>query len=499
MLQPTSNPETTLSPSGLEHNPLYDSWRTSEQYLLGAVLSAGIVQKGRRVFAEAIDGTGIKFTDFYSRELSAIWYVMDRLYQAGQDIDVSTIWAEMQKSNRAKQHITLDMMMYLSSVGKAGGHRTHAENIVDASVSASINNALQNLQPLVNDPKITAAKKLSEVHKIVTDLSKRVEHATKSQTIGIVEGLQDYLKEYETESETGEVEVGITTGFSQLDAKIDGWKKRTLSVIAGPPGSGKTVMLMNCALHAVMAGKRVLMVQLELPKDQSFRRLLCAFAGIDSNRLKRHQLTQWEAARLPKAIEKLKELDANNSFTLLTMNQPTLEDIRIKLDTLMLDGYDIIFFDYAGGAKISQSYTSQNDLEHHREIYKEIDDWKKRYNVPVVVGAQYGAPQPQPHAGAYTMDMIYSSKFIKHNADTIMYLHPTKDNSDGQSPANMTQFVVVKNRDGEKPYGSNLVITAKAEMNMFRFVETSQSSAVSVPKPMWEMQASGEPVKGTLS
>lgn len=496
MLQPTTIQDTTLSPIGGDHNPLYDSWRTSEQYLIGAVLSAGIVRKGRHVFAEIIDATAIKFTDFYSRELSAIWYVMDRLYHNNQEIDVTTIWAEMQKSERAKQHLTLDMLMYLSTISQVGSYRTHAENIVDASVSASINNALENLQPLVNNPKVNAAEKLREVHKIVTDLSKRVEHVTKSQTMGIVEGLQDYLKQYETEAIDGSADIGITTGFAQLDAKIDGWKKRTLNVIAGPPGSGKTVMLMNCALHAVMAGQRVLMVQLELPKDQSFRRLLCAFAGIDSNRLKRHQLTQWELDRLPKAVEKLKEFDANNSFTLLTMNQPTLEDIRIKLDTLMFNGYDVIFFDYAGGAKIARSYNSQNDLEHHREIYKEIDDWKKRYNVPIVVGAQYGAPQPQPHAGAYTMDMIYSSKFIKHNADTIMYLHPTTDNQNGQTPSNMTQFVVVKNRDGEKPYGTNLVITAKAEMNMFRFVETSQSSTVSVPKPMWNMRPSAGVDKG---
>lgn len=483
MIQPTSTDETTaISRTGADHDPLYESWRTSERYLVGAVLSAGIVQKGSRTFAEAIDGTGIQFTDFYSRELAAIWYVMDRLYQNGQDIDVSTIWAEMQKSSRARQHITLDMMMYLSSTGKAGGHRTHAHNIVDASVSASINNALNNLQPLVNDPKIPATEKLREVHKIVIDLSKRVEHATKSQTVGIVEGLQDYLKQYQSEADSGTVEVGITTGFSQLDAKIDGWKKRTLNVIAGPPGAGKTVMLMTSALHAVMAGKRVLMVQLELPTDQSFRRLLCAFAGIDSNRLKRHQLTGWEASRLPKAIEKLKELDADNRFTLLTMNQPTLEDLRIKLDTLMLDGYDAIFFDYAGGAKISRSHPAQNDLEHHREIYKSVDDWKKRYNVPVVVGAQFGGSIQPSNAGDYTMDMIYSSKFIKHNADTILYLHPNK--ADG---AHSTQFVIVKNRDGEKPYASNLVVTARAEMNMFRFVDTTHHSPTSVPKPMWEM------------
>lgn len=485
MMQPTdTTQDAAIVPGELTGNALYDSWRTSEKYLVASVLSAGIVQHGRRAFAEAVDNTGIRYNDFYSRELSAIWYVMDRLYHNGDDIDVSTIWAEMQKSSKAKQHMTLDMIMFLSSCGKAGSHRTHAANVVDASISASIKNTLHDLQPLVDDPKIKASEKLRQVHKIVTDLSKRVEHATKSQTVGIVDGLQNFLKDYEREAQAGEIEVGIPTGFAQLDDKIDGWKKRTLNVIAGAPGSGKTVMLMNCALSAVMSGKRVLMIQLELPEDQSFRRLLCAFAGIDSNRLKRHQLTGWEASRLPKAVEKLKAFDAEKKFTLLTMNQPTLEDINIKLDTLMLDGYDIVFFDYAGGAKITPSHPAKNDIEHHREIYSTVDGWKKRYNVPIVVGAQYGAQQEQTNPGAYTMDMIYSSRFMKHNADTMMFLHPVKQ---GAGEVNTTQFVVVKNRDGEKPYGTNLVVNARAEMSMFRFVDTKHVSTTSVPKPMWDM------------
>lgn len=487
MMQPTDTTQDTAIVAGeLTGNALYDSWRTSEKYLVASVLSAGIVQHGRRAFAEAVDETGIRFSDFYSRELSAIWYVMDRLYQNGDAIDVGTIWAEMQKSTKAKQYINLDMIMFLSSCGKAGSHRTHAKNIVDASISVSIKNTLHNLQPLVDDPKIKAEEKLREVHKIVTDLSKRVEYATKSQTVGIVDGLSGFIENYGREEEKGIADVGIPTGFAQLDSKIDGWKKRTLNVIAGAPGSGKTVMLINCALHAVMAGKRVLMVQLELPNDQSFRRLLCAFAGIDSNRLKRHQLTGWEASRLPKAIEKLKEFDKDNKFTMLTMNQPTLEDINIKLETLMLDGYDIIFFDYAGGAKITPSHPAKNDLEHHREIYTTVDSWKKKYNVPVVVGAQYGAQEQQTNAGSYTMDMIYSSRFMKHNADTMMFLHPVKQGAENAT-VNTTQFVIVKNRDGEKPYGTNLVVNARAEMNMFRFVDPKFAVGSGVPKPMWEM------------
>ena len=464
-----------------------DTWRISEKALVGAIL--GIPDRGRQTFAEAVDATGIQYSDFLSRELGGIWFVMDRLYQAGQDIDISTIWAEVQKSDKAKGYITFDTLAYLANQ-KSGGHRTHAENIVDASVSASIKAALTDLSPLVNNPAIKASEKLRRVHKVVTDLSMRTEHATKSQTTNILDGLNSYLQAYDTAEQTGDIDLAIPTGFPQLDVKLDGWKNRTLNIIAGPPGSGKTVFLMTSALHAVMAGKRVLMVQLELPEDQSFRRILSAFAGIDSSRLKHHKLAGWETSRLPKALEKLAEFDKEKRFTLLTMNQPTLDDIKIKLDTLMLNGYDIIFFDYAGGAKIARDAGVKDDLEHHRNIYNAIDEWKKKYNVPIVAGAQYSFPQPQKHPGTYTMDMIYSSSFVKHNADTIMFLHPDKAPDDAPTQKTVS-FVVVKARDGEKDYGSNLVVKAQAEMNMFRFVPSS--SAFGNPPPLWDIHAQQQP------
>jgi len=464
------------------------AWRYSEKSLIGCILQSGAGGRGRQTFAEAVDATGINYTDFFSRELSALWFVMARLYDDGADIDMSTVWAEVQKSEKAQKIINMGTLAYLAGQ-KVGGHRTHAENIVDASVSKSIQDAINQLAPVVSNPKIKASEKLRRVQGIVTELSTRTDHAMNSQTIKFAKGLSGFLDDYETAEENGDVLPAITTGFPSMDSKIDGWRDGTLHVIAGAPGSGKTVGLSTMALHAVMASKKVLFVQLELPLEQVYRRLLCAFAGIDSNNLKRHQLTGYEESRLPKALKMIREYDKDDHFTILTMNRPTLDDIEIKLDTLMMQGYDVIFFDYAGGARIAPAHPGMDDLKHHQDIYTKVDSWKKRYNVPVITGAQYSAPKPQKNPGTYTQDMVYSSSFIKHNADTITFLHPHKKEGDGKP---QTSFVMVKIRDGQSDYGSNTIINVEPQMNMFRFVPKDTFGS-GPPRPLWEIHEANKP------
>jgi len=497
MNQAKSSPSQLTQPQVMQPVSLatntanYSSWNTSEQHLLGGILGMGSVGKGRKAFAEALDSTGIQATDFFTLALSIIWHAMHRLYHSENDIDLSTVWAEIQKGEEAKKHVTIDMLTYIANQ-KSGGHKTHARNIVDASVSNAIKNAFIELKPMVDNQKISANEKLLTVNKIVTELSRRTEHASRSQTANVSEGVESFFTQYQSDIANNKLDIGISTGFPRFDHYIDGWHDGTLNVIAGPPGSGKTVFLMTSALHAVMDNKRVLIVQVELSPQESYRRLLCAFAGVDSERLKRHQLNNWERDRLPKAIQKFKEYK-QNGFTLLTMNQPKLEDINIKLDTLMMDGYDIIFFDYAGGAKIEKSHHATDDTEHHRNIYRTIDSWKSKYNVPVVSGAQYGDKgdkKQKKHPGEYSLSMIHSSGFIADNAHTITFLHPDKP-EEGAEYTGKTSFVIVKNRDGQKPMGANLTVPAQAEMNMFRFVPAS--SSFGNPQPLWEIHEQNKP------
>ena len=59
---------------------------------------------------------------------------------------------------------------------------------------------------------------------------------------------------------------GITTGMPVLDDILfhKGWGRKELSLFMGPPKSGKTMALVDCAMAAVLAGYNVLYVTLEV-------------------------------------------------------------------------------------------------------------------------------------------------------------------------------------------------------------------------------------------
>ena len=67
----------------------------------------------------------------------------------------------------------------------------------------------------------------------------------------------------------GETMPGLTTGFSDVDRKINGLNKSDLLLLAGRPGMGKTSMGLNVAVNAAKASQKTVAVfSLEMSREQ---------------------------------------------------------------------------------------------------------------------------------------------------------------------------------------------------------------------------------------
>ena len=68
---------------------------------------------------------------------------------------------------------------------------------------------------------------------------------------------------------------GLTTGFSDVDRKINGLNKSDLLLLAARPGMGKTSMALNVAVNAAKASRKTVAVfSLEMSREQLVTRLL---------------------------------------------------------------------------------------------------------------------------------------------------------------------------------------------------------------------------------
>lgn len=91
-----------------------------------------------------------------------------------------------------------------------------------------------------------------------------------------------------TDMKTGKIRPnGITTGYTRMDDILyhKGWGRKELSIIMGGAKSGKTTALINYAKYAVMAGKNVLYVSLEVGTGIIADRLDASFTSTEMKML----------------------------------------------------------------------------------------------------------------------------------------------------------------------------------------------------------------------
>lgn len=95
------------------------------------------------------------------------------------------------------------------------------------------------------------------------------------------DALSDALADLAMEHTMGGLPRGCPTGLSKLDEALDGLAPERLIVLAARPGCGKTSFAIWLAHHTADAGVPVLMVTLEMPARQLWRRRLAIALNCD--------------------------------------------------------------------------------------------------------------------------------------------------------------------------------------------------------------------------
>lgn len=286
------------------------------------------------------------------------------------------------------------------------------------------------------------SKKFDEVSaNLSNDLLGLMSYCEKRKTQHISEIVDqiDYKRSHKIEPKI------ISSGFQMLDQKLNGgFYSKQLVVIGARTAVGKTTFLQEIILKAALAGKKCLLISLEVDSERVTLKFISNVASVAAWKIRRNILKPFEFEHVQRAEKEIRdaEIYINDSSDLKT------SDIEMVVKTqLERQQVDLVAIDYIQHIK----YENDKNLSATMEISKNVIALKamaQKFDVVMLAAAQInraGTDKP-------TLAHFEGSSAIEKNADVAIIIHrdELKEEERGNSYySNSGVWIVAKNRDGK--------------------------------------------------
>ena len=247
----------------------------------------------------------------------------------------------------------------------------------------------------------------------------------------------------------GQMPSGLSTGLSTLDELTRGLRKKTVTIVAGLPGSGKTTLGLQIAQHVACSGVGVGMVfSLEMPEEELGNRVLASLGGLDLKRLDDGSMRDEDWPKLTAAVNQI----IDKPLFICDRSGLTVARIRsIARQVQREHGLDVIVIDYIG--LIKSEGKAFNRTAELGSISTGIVNIAKELNVPVILLAQLNRDSTKRPGKKPIASDLRDSGQIEADAHCIILVHRDMDSEEGKN--GVTELIMPKCRHA--PVGSRNV------------------------------------------
>jgi replicative DNA helicase len=217
--------------------------------------------------------------------------------------------------------------------------------------------------------------------------AKNVGSADTSNAVDYVRSYQDRKATRRARLNAATSVLGITTGCAELDKQLTphlGWGRKELSILMGPPKSGKTAALISFALAAAAAGYKVYYASHEVSETIIGERSDAAISGVPLKELMSRE------AEVDAAIAAWEKNPGLGEFIVQAFPMRTcrVSDMRRILKKYEAQGinFDLIVTDYLGIMKAEHNYTEKR--YGLAEIGQDLRGLATEFNAAVITGYQ---------------------------------------------------------------------------------------------------------------
>lgn len=407
----------------------------SEQSILGSII---LDKEAIITVAETINPS-----DFYKEAHKVIYESMLKLNSNNEPIDLITLIEELRKEGHLDSVGGISYLTSLSTIVPTTSNVKYYANIVkEKSVMRQLIKASNEIINLGYDASTDVQEILDKAEKNIFDISQE-KASDDIQPINLV--LQDTFDMIERLCTQKSDVTGITTGFTDLNKKINGLQRTDLILLAARPAMGKTAFSLNLVQNAALKGDAsVAVFSLEMSKEQLVQRMLSAQSNVELSKIKTGTLgdSDW-----PRIIDAMAVLSEANIFIDDTPGIK-ISEIRSKCRRLKIEkGLDLILIDYL--QLMEGEGKNENRQQEIAKISRSLKILAKELDCPVVALSQLSrSPELRKDHRPILSDLRESGS-IEQDADIVMFLYRDEYYHDDSEKKNIGEVIVAKNRHGE--------------------------------------------------
>jgi replicative DNA helicase len=452
-------------PSGRRHSqsPAWD--REAERAVLGAVLLDVPV-------IDEVD-TLLDPQDFFLELHRQIYETMRVLRAEGSVIDSVTVPARMRELEGVDE---IDARTYVAGLdtGLASSpNATHYADIVRRhALRRAIRKAGERTIELADDRTLPIEGVTEAVERAIFMATQR---ASGRDLVKLGELLKTAHREIESLiGRPSQSVTGLASGIVELDALTTGFHPGQLIIVAGRPGTGKTTLAMNFAVHAAaQRGAVAAVFSLEMPDHELVRRVLASESGVSAELMRKGNISGYHWKQIDEHCARLypMRLFIDDSSP-LTASQIASKARRLKGREGELG---VIVVDYLQLLDAPSLRREGSRAEEVAMMSRSLKQLAKELRVPVIAAAQLSRDVEKSSKPRRPMlSDLRESGGIEQDADVVLFLHNPNpsDASSGQNPE--IEIVVGKQRNG--PTGEVRVLFQR-DVNRFVNVERYEGSS----------------------
>lgn len=410
----------------------------AEQSVLGSLM---LDERAWETVAETLQDN-----DFYRHDHRLIFRAIQHLVAQEQPIDVVTVAEELEeRAQLEKAGGPAYLSRLVDMTPSIDNCAAYAEIVRERSQQRRLIEAATDIMQRAYETEGESSLTLiSDAEKAIALIAEGSRKDGGPQAVGPI--LKNTLETLERMFEQPDGLTGLTTGFTEIDARTSGLQKADLVIVAARPSMGKTTYSMNLVENALLATKRPCLVfSMEMPSESIVMRMLSSIGKIDQTRIRSGKLIDEDWPKLSAAVNLLKDLplyiDDTPALTPQEMRARARKVYRENNNDLAM-----IMVDYLQLMRVSGK--SEGRTQEISEISRTLKAIAKEFNCPMIALSQLNRSLEQRPNKRPVMSDLRESGAIEQDADIIQFIYRDEVYNEDSPDKGVAEIITGKHRNG---------------------------------------------------